>query len=219
MDVQGKRVVITGGGRGIGAALARSFAASGARVAVVARTQEEIDAVAREVSGVAVKGDVRHEEECERIVTEVVDALGGIDIVINNAGVALRKSFVEHDEDEYDAIMDTNVKGVFLFTRAALKAHPEMIVTISSGAGKHGYPGLAVYCASKFAVRGLMEVLAQETHAKVYTVLPGGTDTTMYHELHDARARVKPEQVADAIVALCQEEPPTGHELELYRSL
>jgi NAD(P)-dependent dehydrogenase (short-subunit alcohol dehydrogenase family) len=128
----------------------------------------------------------------------------------------MRKPFVEHDEDDYDAIMDTNVKGVFLVTRAAFAAHPKIIISISSDAGKQGYPGLAVYCASKFAVRGLMESLAQETHAKVYTVFPGGVDTSMYHELYDARARMQPAQVADAIVALCQEEPPTGHELELY---
>ena len=104
-------------------------------------------------------------------------------------------------------------------TRAVMKYHPKMIITISSGAGRTGFPGLSVYCASKFAVRGLMDSISQETHAKVYTVLPGSVDTQMYQELFNEKARVRPEQVADAVVSLCQEEPETGFELELFSRL
>jgi NAD(P)-dependent dehydrogenase (short-subunit alcohol dehydrogenase family) len=219
MDMHEKVVLITGGGRGIGAALAKSFAEAGARVAVVSRTKEEVQAVASAIDGFALVGDVQHEIECRRIADETYKHFGAIDILINNAGVAYMKPLTEHSETEYDTIMDTNVKGVFLMTRAVMAHHPKMIVTISSGAGKSGLPGLSVYCASKFAVHGLMESFSQETHAKVYTVFPGSTDTHMYHELYEAKARVQPEQVANAIVALCQQEPPTGFELELYNIL
>ena len=216
MDIQGAVILVTGGGRGIGAATARAFAEAGASVAVVARTEEDVTAVAHDIAGLAIVGDIRHEDDCKRIVTAVVEKYGRIDILVNNAGVAVNKPFTETSESEFDAIMDTNVKGVFLMTAAVMAHHPRIIATISSGAGKVGYPGLSVYCASKFAVLGLMQSIAQETHAKVYTILPGGVDTAVYQELFDARARIRPEQVADAIVALCQEEPPTGFELELY---
>jgi 3-oxoacyl-[acyl-carrier protein] reductase len=216
MDMQGAVVLITGGGRGIGAATARAFAEAGANVAVVARTEDEVASVAADTQGLAIVGDVRDEEGCRQIAEEVAKRYGRIDLLVNNAGVAVNKPFTETDLKEYNNIMDTNVKGVFLMTAAVMKYHPRMIVTVSSGAGKVGYPGLSVYCASKFAVQGLMQSISQETHAKVYTVLPGGVDTHMYQELFDERARIRPEQIADAIVSLCQEEPPTGFELELY---
>lgn len=217
MNIQGVVVLVTGGGRGIGAAIARAFAEAGADVAILARTEDDIAAVAQDTQGLAITGDVRHEDDCKRIAAAVAQKYGRIDILINNAGVAVNKPFTETSEETYDAIMDTNVKGVFLMTAAVMPYHPKIIATISSGAGKVGYPGLSVYCASKFAVLGLMQSIAQETHAKVYSILPGGVDTTMYQELFNERARIKPEQVADAIVSLCQEEPPTGFELELYR--
>jgi NAD(P)-dependent dehydrogenase (short-subunit alcohol dehydrogenase family) len=219
MDLHGKIILVTGGGRGIGAALANSFSEAGAKVVVVARTKADVETVAAEVGGLALTGDVRSEADCERIVKEAVHHFGKIDVLINNAGVAVNKPFTEHSENDYNAIMDTNVKGVFFMTKAVMKHHPHIVITISSGAGKSAYPGLSVYSASKFAVRGLMESLSQETHAKVYTVLPGGVDTRMYQEMFDARTRVKPQQVADAIVSLVQEEPATGFELELYNIL
>lgn len=217
MDIQGAVVLVTGGGRGIGAATARAFADAGASVAVVARTEADITTVAEDTAGLAIVGDIRNEEECRRVAAAVAERYGRIDILINNAGVAVNKPFTETSESEFDTIMDTNVKGVFLMTAAVMAYHPHIIATISSGAGKVGYPGLSIYCASKFAVLGLMQSVAQETHAKVYSILPGGVDTRVYQELFDERARIQPEQVADAIVALCQEEPPTGFELELYR--
>lgn len=219
MDVHEKVILITGGGRGIGAAMAKAFSDAGAKVVVVSRTEEEVGAVAADIGGLAIVGDVRSQEDCERIAKEVHVEFGAIDVLINNAGAAYNKPFTEHDEGDYEEIMDTNVKGVFLMTKAVFKYHPKIIVSISSSAGKIGYPGLSVYCASKFAVRGLMESLSQETHAKVYTVFPGSVDTRMYQELFNEKARVKPEQVADMVVSLVQQEPKTGFELELYKSL
>jgi 3-oxoacyl-[acyl-carrier protein] reductase len=220
MDIEGMVVLITGGGRGIGAATAKSFAESGARVAIISRTEDEILHVADEVGGLGMVGDVRDSEDCERIAREVIENYGRIDVLINNAGVAVNKPLVETSEKEFDEIVETNLKGVFLMTQAVLRAaRPHIIITLSSAAGRNGYPGLSAYCASKFAVRGLMDAFSQETHAKVYTVLPGSVDTQMFRELFDARARVKPEQVADAIVTLCQEEPETGFELELFHTL
>lgn len=219
MDIHGKVVLITGGGRGIGASMAKAFSEAGAKVAIVSRSKEEVDSVVNETHCIGIIGDVREEDNCKRAVEDTIKHYGHLDILINNAGVALNKSFVEHSEDDYNTIMDTNVKGVFLMTKAASAHHPKIIISISSGAGKSGFPGLSIYCASKFAVRGFMQSISQETHAKCYTVLPGGVDTRLYQEMFDARARVKPEQVANAIVSLCQEEPATGFELELYNIL
>ena len=218
MDVGGRVVLVTGGGRGIGEATARAFAQAGARVAIVARTEEEVMQVADEIGGLGLVGDVRFSEDCERVAREVVDHFGAVDILINNAGVAVTKPLIEHTEQEYDEIMETNVKGVFLMTKAVCSvAQPKIVLTVSSGASRAGYPGLSVYCASKFALRGLLESFAQETHAKVYSVLPGPGDSRMLRELFDPRARTNPSLVADAIVSLCQEEPETGFELELDR--
>jgi len=219
MDVHGKVVLITGGGRGIGAALAKAFTEAGSKVAIISRSKEEVDAVVNELHCIGIVGDVRREDDCERAVEETAKHFGHLDVLINNAGVALNKSFIEHTEEEYDAIMDTNVKGVFMMTKAAMQHHPKIILSISSDAGREGYAGLSIYCASKFAVRGFMQSISQETHAKCYTVLPGGVDTRMYQELYNEKARVKPEQVANAIVSLCQDEPETGFELELYNIL
>ncbi len=218
MELSGKVVVITGGGRGIGAALARTFSQSGARVAVLARTATEVQAVATDVKGIAIVADIQREADCEHAVQEILSHYGKIDLLINNAGVCMEKPLPQYTEAEYDRIMNTNVKGVFLMTKAVYaKTHPHMIISISSASGKQGFPGLSIYCASKFAVHGMMEAFAQETHAKVYTVFPGPVDTHMYRELWNEEARMKPEFVATAIAALVQEEPPTGFQLELSR--
>ncbi|WP_457554814.1 SDR family NAD(P)-dependent oxidoreductase [Candidatus Pyrohabitans sp.] len=229
--LQGKVAVVTGAGRGIGAAVARLLAEEGARVVIVSRTGSELRRVAEEISrrggrAEPVCGDVGRTEDVGRIFS-IADELGGAQILVNNAGIALRKRLVETCDEEFDRIMATNVKGVFLCCREALRRgmleHGGTIVNVSSGAGKMGFPELSAYCASKFAVLGLTQALALEVSPKVrvYAVCPGGTDTRMYRSLYpedDFSKLLSPEEVASAIVALCRGEVSLGYGdcLEIY---
>ena len=165
MKLKGQTAIVTGGGRGIGRAICQSLAGEGANIVIVARTEREIRETARlvEKQGVralAVKTDIRKEEEVINMVSKAVNAFGRIDILVNNAGVAYGKYLVETSTEEYNEIMDTNVKGMFFCTKYALphllKRGEGRIVNISSGAGKRGIPKLSIYCASKFAVIGFM---------------------------------------------------------------
>lgn len=207
MKLKGQTAIVTGGGRGIGRAICQSLAGEGANIVIVARTEREIRETARlvEKQGVralAVKTDIRKEEEVINMVSKAVNAFGRIDILVNNAGVAYGKYLVETSTEEYNEIMDTNVKGMFFCTKYALphllKRGEGRIVNISSGAGKRGIPKLSIYCASKFAVIGFTESVAYETGGgvHVYAVCPASVDTGMYRSLHTDEPVLKPEDVA-----------------------
>lgn len=172
MKLRGRIAVITGGGRGIGRAICLALAREGADIVIAARTEKEIRKTARMVERVggkalAVGTDIRKEEEVRKMISEAVKTFGKIDILINNAGVAYGKYLVDTSTEEYETIMDTNVKGMFFCTKYALphllKRGEGRIINISSGAGKHGIPKLSIYCASKFAVIGFTESVAYES--------------------------------------------------------
>lgn len=125
MRLKGQTAIVTGGGRGIGRAICLSLAREGANIVIVARTEREIRETARLVEregrkALAVKTDIRKEEEVIDMVSKAVNAFGKIDILVNDAGVAYRKYLVETSTEEYNEIMDTNVKGMFFCTKYAL---------------------------------------------------------------------------------------------------
>ena len=231
MRLSGKVAIVTGAGRGIGAAVARLLAREHARVVLASRTESELRRVAEEIKrmggeALPVRADVRSAGQV-RAMFDAAERLGRVEVLINNAGIALRKPLVDTTEEEFDDIMATNVKGVFLCCREALRRgmleHGGVIVNVSSGAGKIGFPQLSAYCTSKFAVLGLTEALAYEVSpgVKVYAVCPGGTDTAMYRSLYpedDFSKLLSPEDVAQAIVALCRGEVEIGYGecLEVY---
>ncbi|WP_292379077.1 SDR family NAD(P)-dependent oxidoreductase [Methanosarcina sp. UBA289] len=230
MKLKGQTAIVTGGGRGIGRAICLSLAEEGANVVIVARTEREMRETARLVEkqggrALAVKTDIRKEEEVIDMVSKTMNAFGRIDILVNNAGAAYRKYLVETSTKEYNEIMDTNVKGMFFCTKYALphllKRGEGRIVNISSGAGKHGIPKLSIYCASKFAVIGFTESLAYEVGGgiQVYAVCPAGVDTGMYHSLFSDEPVLKPEDVARKVLELCLPETslPSGSSVEIYR--
>ena len=230
MRLKGQTAIVTGGGRGIGRAICLSLAGEGANIVIVARTEREIRETARLVEkegrkALAVKTDIRNEEEVIDMVSKAMNAFGRIDILVNNAGVAYRKYLVETSTEEYDEIMDTNVKGMFLCTKYALphllRRGEGRIVNMSSGAGKHGIPKLSIYCASKFAVIGFTESLAYEVGGglQVYAVCPAGVNTGMYHSLFSDEPILKPEDVANKVLGLCLPETtlPSGSSIEIYR--
>ncbi len=230
MKLKGQTAIVTGGGRGIGRAICLMLAKEGADIVIAARTEKEIRETARLVENegrksLAVSTDIRKEEEVVNMISQTVNAFGRIDILVNDAGVAYRKHLVDTSTEEYDRIMDTNVKGMFFCTKYALpyllKRGEGRIVNISSGAGKHGIPKLSIYCASKFAVIGFTEALAYEVGGglQVYAVCPASVDTRMYRSLHSDEPVLKPEDVARKVLELCLPETtlPSGSSVEVYR--
>ncbi len=188
IDFTDKRVLVTGGTRGIGRAAVEAFLDAGARVAVngtsdgsVARALGEL---AAGESAVAAPGNVAIVADCERIVEAAVEGLGGLDILVNNAGVFKRAPIAESDQALWDAIIDTNVRGAYFCSRAALpalEAAHGVIVNIASEAGLTGYADITVYCASKGAVVNLTRAMAMELApaVRVNCLCPGVIDTDM----------------------------------------
>lgn len=187
MRFSGKRVLVTGGTRGIGRATVEAFLAEGARVAVNGRTAESVAKAVAELGHdgvIAAAGDVGEVTACEDIVGRAIDGLGGLDVLVNNAGVHRSASIEESDEALWERIMDVNVKGTFFCTRAAvaaLKASKGNIVNVASESGLAGYADQPVYCTSKGAVVNMTRALAMALapEVRVNSVCPGVVDTDM----------------------------------------
>jgi NAD(P)-dependent dehydrogenase (short-subunit alcohol dehydrogenase family) len=188
MNLAGKRAVITGGGRGIGAACARALAGAGARVAVCARTRAQVDAVAAERGGdaVALACDVTDESSVRGMAAEAVKRLGGVDILVNTAGRAHSAALAKETLADWSAILAVNATGTFLCTRALLPAMMERgwgrVVNVASVAGLSGARYITSYAAAKHAVVGLTRCAAAEAAASgvtVNAVCPGYVDTDM----------------------------------------
>jgi 3-hydroxy acid dehydrogenase/malonic semialdehyde reductase len=161
--LSGKTAVVTGASSGIGAATARALSAAGARIAVGARRTDRLRELGDEV--VALELDVTDPASGERFVAEALGALGGLDIIVNNAGLALgRDPFWESTDDDEATVIETNVLGLLRMTRLALQHLRDggHIVNVGSIAGRQAYENAAVYVASKFAVRGFTYALRED---------------------------------------------------------
>ncbi len=181
-------MLVTGSSRGIGRATAAAFLEHGARVAINGRTAESVASamshLAAGVQAIAIPGDVSTAAGCEAIVNAAITGLGGIDLLVNSAGVAYHASIEESVEQIWDRTLDVNLKGTFFCSRAALgvlRSRRGAIVNIASDAGLMGEPGLAVYCASKGGVVNLTRAMALELapDVRVNCVCPGYVDTDM----------------------------------------
>lgn len=183
--LNGKTAIVTGAARGIGRAIALELAGAGARVVVnYVRSGEAAEAVAREAGGLAVQADVARVEEIERLFDAAERAYGGVDVLVNNAGVAIFGPVAEMTEADFDHIFAVNARGPFFCCReAARRLRPNgRIVSISTGATVGGTAGGAAYCGSKAAVEQLTRSLARELGKRgitVNTVSPGFTETDM----------------------------------------
>jgi len=177
-----RRALVTGGGRGIGASIARELAAAGWHVTVTGRTSEQVEAVAEEISGAAVAGDVSKREDVERMI----EAAGPIDLLVANAGIALWEDTWETDPDEWWHLFEVNVRGVYLTCRLALPGMIELgggrIVITGSGASYLPGSTSGAYGASKAAVGRYGEALAKQVEphgVKVFVISPGLVKTDM----------------------------------------
>jgi NAD(P)-dependent dehydrogenase (short-subunit alcohol dehydrogenase family) len=195
MRFEGRSVLVTGGGTGIGAAMAQKFAAEGAKVTVTGRREGPVKAVAAEIGGHYVAGDVSVPEDAARMVEGAVSAHGGLDVLVNNAGVARYASLEETTDDLFDWHVAINLRGPFLMTRAALPHLLEKrgsVINVSSTLAVRGLPRASAYGASKAAVHGLTLHWAAELSpqgVRVNCICPAVVETPIFDTM------MPPEQV------------------------
>jgi 3-oxoacyl-[acyl-carrier protein] reductase len=186
MSFEGKLVVVTGASRGIGKGIAQAFAARGARVACVATTKEGAMATAGEIGGKAYACDVSDSTAVDALFTRINEEMGTPSVLVNNAGIARDTLILRMKDEDWDRVLDVNLKGAFLCIRAAsklmMKARYGRIVNISSIIGETGAAGQANYAASKSGLFGLSKSVAKELGSRGITcnvVCPGFIETDM----------------------------------------
>ncbi len=231
-DLEYKTATVSGSGRGIGKETAILLSKMGLNVVICSRTQKEIDSTVKEIKEIikstkyggtdtasnhdrifGVKCDVSKASQIDYLVTSTIKNFKSIDILVNNAGIVYVKKLIDTTEEEWDETMNINLKGAFLFSKAVLpfmiKNGGGVIINVSSGAGKTGFPEISAYCAGKFGMIGLTESLAWEVgdyNVKVMAICPGEVNTKMqqvsdedyYRKYKDKM--LQPKQVAEKIV-------------------
>jgi ketoreductase len=192
MLLENKVAVITGGGRGIGRAIAEAFANEGASVGICSRTIGNLKETVASVNqrggkGMAVACDIRNAGEVDKAISDMVDKFGKIDILVNNSGASGMNPMDRADNSKWMDIINTNLTGMYLVTKRVLRSMPDdgRVINISSVLGKFGVPGYTAYCTSKHGVIGFTRALAQELAPRKITVnaiCPGWVDTEMAAE-------------------------------------
>lgn len=216
----GRVGLVTGGSRGIGLAIARRLGSLGARLAICGRHAEGLDQAAEilageGVSALAVVADVTRAADVASLVQRVETELGSLDILVNNAGMGIFGPFHERSETEWDTVLDTNLKSVFLVSRAVapgmIRRRRGHIVNISSLAGKNAFPNGGLYCASKWGLMGLNNCMAEELRAhgiRVSVICPGSVATDFSpHSGRNPATLLQAEDVAHAVAAMVTEGP------------
>ncbi|MEX0792799.1 MAG: 3-oxoacyl-[acyl-carrier-protein] reductase [Pirellulaceae bacterium] len=228
VDLTGKTAIVTGASQGIGLRIALALGSRGAKVACVARNAEKLaeTVAAIEAAGgtaVAYSCDVSQRESVEEVVDKVAESWEKIDILVNNAGVTRDNLLPRMTDEEWDTVIDTNLRGMFLFTRAAskfmMRARYGRIINMSSVSGLIGNPGQTNYSASKAGMIGFTRSLSRELAGRKVTinaVCPGFIESDMTKALGPAiedevKKRIpakrmgRPEEIADAVLFLASE--------------
>ena len=202
-----KVAIVTGASRGIGRAIALALAAQGAKVVASARNAEALAQLAEEIKAqggdaLAVVGDVALEDDANNLVKQAVEAYGQVDVFVNNAGITRDGLLLRMKNDDWDAVLDTNLKGAFLCTRAVAKVMSKQrsgrIINISSVVGEMGNAGQANYCASKAGLLGLTKSVARELarrNVTVNAITPGFITTEMTEDMTEKAQEAMTEQI------------------------
>jgi 3-oxoacyl-[acyl-carrier protein] reductase len=219
MRLEGKVAIITGGGRGIGRALALGFAGEGARVVAAARTSHEVDSVATQIQhhggeALGVPCDVSDETQVRTLVRRTLDAFGRIDILVNNAGISGIRPVWGIPKASFERTLAVNLVGTFLCTKHVWPGMRDggggSIINVSSMGGIRGYPLLSAYCASKWGQIGFTLACAEEgkPHAiRVNALAPGRSDTAFRAQIHEDKTRMlKAEDHVGVCVFLASDE-------------
>jgi len=227
--LEGRVAVVTGGARGIGRSVCERLSAEGARIVAVDRSAEALDAFVLELTGrggeaLALVADIANAAEVDALAAKTLEAFGRVDILINNAGITRDGLLLRMSEEDWDAVLDVNLKGAFLctraFTRPMMKQRWGRVVNVSSVIGLVGNAGQVNYAASKAGVLGLTKSVAKELasrHITVNAVAPGFIETAMTQALDEKvrgalQAQIplgrlgSPEDVAHAVAFLCSED-------------
>ena len=215
-------MVITGASKGIGKATAFAFAAAGAKVVLAARTPETLEQVAVKLKeggaeALAVPTDVTDVDAVKQLIQRTLEVYQHVDILINNAGIGHFGPIVDFEPDDWDAVLNSNLKAVYLCAKYALPAMLErgsgQIINVLSVAAKIAFQASSAYCAAKAGALALTKVLASEVrqqNIRVTAVLPGSVHTPFWDDVPehpDFEQMLTPEHVADTIVSICQQPP------------
>jgi 3-oxoacyl-[acyl-carrier protein] reductase len=220
-SLRGSVAIVTGGSRGIGLAIARALVAEGVKVAITGRREAHLSSARSAIESAgpgaveSLQADVRRADEVQRAVDATVARYGGLDIVINNAGMGVFTSVAAMTPEQWAEVIDTNLSGVFNVCHAALphlqRRGGGFIINISSLAGKHAFADGAAYCASKAGLNAFSEALMQEVrydNIRVSYVMPGSVATEFTGDAsRGADWKIAPEEVADVVLNLLRHDP------------
>ena len=211
--LEGQTAIVTGAGRGIGRAIAITLASRGIKVALVARTEEQLRDVQAEIASSGGEAevfptDITDDSDITALLKGAAERFGGLDILINNAGLVKVVSLAETSAEDWDRTMAVNVHAPFVLCRQAieyLKQRPSShIINITSALALKGYPDQGAYTASKHALLGMTKTLAKEVNDMgilVHAIHPGGVDTAMRFD-EDRSVLMNPQPIADAVIFL-----------------
>jgi NAD(P)-dependent dehydrogenase (short-subunit alcohol dehydrogenase family) len=214
-SLEGKVALVTGASRGIGLAIARRFAIMGAKLSLCARDAPRLDAAAGDLrragtTVIAVAADVTRSSELPALVQNTEAAIGPIDILVNNAGIGYFAALQDASELQWDVVLSTNLKAVFLLSKAVaagmIRRRSGHIINIASLAGKNTFSGGAAYCASKWGLLGLTGCMAEDLRSygiRVSAICPGSVATDFSpHTGRDISKMLRPEDVAHAVALI-----------------